>query len=195
MSDIAYGVPQGSVLGPLLFLIYVNDLYRAVSNCEVRLFADDTSVFMHNKNFQSLIDSAEMQLKNLYQWCKHNKLTINNSKTCFMIFHTKNKNAYETLQHLDIYGAQINRVKHAKYLGLIFDDMLSWNDHIYYVCQSLMKYFGIFNHIKSFISKMLVRQLYFAFIYSRLSYGIECFGNSSQSKLNDSKLFKTNCSN
>ena len=56
--------------------------------------------------------------------------------------------------------------------------MLSWNDHISYVCQSLMKYFGIFNHIKAFLSKILVRQLYFAFIYSRISYGIECFGNS-----------------
>ena len=70
--DIHCGVPQGSVLGPLLFLIYINDLHRALHRSRVRLFADDTSVFIHSQNFNQFITSAKARLTELYKWCTDN---------------------------------------------------------------------------------------------------------------------------
>ena len=78
----------------------------------------------------------------------------------------------------------IMRVKSFKYLGLTLDETLNWNEHVNELCKSLMKYFGIFNHIKYKITPVVVRQLYYAFIYSRIKYGIELYGSSSASNVN-----------
>ena len=80
---------------------------------------------------------------------------------------------------MEISGNKIYRTDATKYLGVIFDDTLSWKKHTDSLCNSLLKYFGIFNQIKHFLNKKIVRQLYFAFVYSRISYGIEVFGNAS----------------
>ena len=176
-SIIKCGVPQGSVLGPILFLIYINDLYLAINQGLARLFADDTGIFVHSKNFGTLIDAAKRELSALCEWCKSNKLTINSSKTCFVIFHSKNKYAHPDCQELVIPAMTIKRVKNTKYLGLIFDEMLTWNEHVKQLSGSLLKYFGIFNHVKALMTTQTARQLYFSFIYSRISYGIEVYGN------------------
>ena len=73
----------------------------------------------------------------------------------------------------------VTRVKTFQYLGVYFDETLKWNEHVDYVCNSLVKYFGIFNHIKNKVTKPIVRQLYYAFIYSKIKYGIEVYGNTS----------------
>ena len=77
----------------------------------------------------------------------------------------------------------INRSSSTKYLGVILDEKLSWEHHVNYICQSLLKYFGIFNRIKHFVTQKLSRQLYFAFIYSRISYAIEVYGTCSSNLL------------
>ena len=195
IKSVTTGVPQGSVLGPILFLIYINDIYRALTNCLIKLFADDTGIFTHDINFNKLLDSAKQKLIQLYDWCKCNKLTINSSKTCFIIFHAKNKNAHREVTNLDTPLIRIERVKSTRYLGVIFDENLTWNEHVQHVCKSLLKYFGIFNHIKSVMSTQTARQLYFAFIYSRISYGIEVYGKCANKLLSrlqvlQSKLLK-----
>ena len=86
VNNINYGVPQGSVLGPIFFLIYINDIYLAVNENNIRLFADDTALFTSNKIFNDLIKESKEQFQKLYQWCLSNKLTINIKKTCLSYF-------------------------------------------------------------------------------------------------------------
>ena len=88
-------------------------------------------------------------------------------------------------------GISIKRVSSAKYLGVIFDEQLMWTDHVSFVCKSLLKFFGIFNNIKHIVSKNIARQLYFAFIYSRIAYGLEIYGNCSQHNLQKIQIIQS----
>ena len=190
LQNISCGVPQGSVLGPILFLIYINDLYRCVDDCLVRLFADDTSLIVYDKNIRHLVNSSKDKIKLLSNWCICNKLTINYDKTCFILFHTKNKSIPADLDQIQINTNIIKRVSSTKYLGVILDECFTWKDHVNYVCKSLLKYFGIFNRVKNFVSNKISRLLYFAFIYSRIKYGIQIYGTCASSLLNKLQIIQ-----
>ena len=115
----------------------------------------------------------------LYRWCLANKLSINKDKTNFVLFHNKK----QTHSCIETENMPIKRVQMVQYLGLIVDENLYWNAHVDYVCMSLVKFFGIFNHVKHFVSKRIARQLYFSFIYSRIYYGIEVYGSCADEQL------------
>ena len=174
---ISCGVPQGSVLGPILFLIYINDLHRCVNQALTRLFADDTNMILHSKNPAILKRQALSQTKNLIKWCESNKLTINWDKTHFLLFHAKNKRITVDFNSLDIDGNIIKREFSTKYLGLHVDEMFTWKKHTDHIYKSLLKFYGIFNQVKCFVKKKIIRQLYFSYIHSRIKYGIEVYGS------------------
>ena len=183
-GKIECGVPQGSVLGPLFFSLYINDIHHSVGTEYVRLFADDTALFMSHPDLTALIANIKSKFEDLFKWCISNKLTINAEKTNFVLFHTINKPMPQQLNEIETEFMTIMRVKSFKYLGLTLDETLNWNEHVNELCKSLIKYFGIFNHIKYKITPVVVRQLYYAFIYSRIKYGIELYGSSSASNMN-----------
>ena len=192
-SDIGIvkcGVPQGSVLGPLFFLLYINDIYRAVGCNAARLFADDTSLLSSGRNLHDAINQAKEFFHKLYDWCLANKLSINSDKTNFVLFHMKNKPVPKNFGNIQTEHMTIRRVKTVNYLGLVIDENLYWNAHVDYVCASLVKYFGIFNHIKSFITSRIARQLYFAFINSRINYGIEVYGHCANEYLSKLQILQ-----
>ena len=143
---VTTGVPQGSVLGPLLFLVYVNDVYKAIDSENLRLFADDSNLFISGNSLQDMVNEAELKLECLNKWFKHNQLTLNIDKTCFTLFsRTKNEIA------LKLNGTEIQRVETAKYLGIFLDSKLSWSDHTDKICQKLQKLSGPFHYIAHFI--------------------------------------------
>ena len=178
-QPVSCGVPQGSVLGPILFLIYVNDMANAVSNGNIRLFADDTGLYIAHKNIDNLTTLAKNEMSSLFKWCQINKLTVNYSKTCFLLYHTKNKPVPVNFDHIDVDGIRIERSYSVKYLGVTIDEKLLWHEHVDNLCKSLIKYFGIFNKIKYFVTQKIARQIYFAFIFSRINYAIELYGTCS----------------
>ena len=120
----------------------------------------------------------------MYRWCVCNKLTINSDKTNFILFHTVNKPVPNNLTEIITTEMTIQRVNEIKYLGLVLDEKLNWNEHVQSICNSLLKYFGIFNHIKNKVNRKTARQLYFAFVFSRIKYGIEIYGNCSDGNKN-----------
>ena len=193
INDLSYtlrkvqcGVPLGSVLGPLLFALYINDIQYAVGAVCVRLFADDTALYMVNTDLNVLISSVTVKMQQLFKWCICNKLTINIDKTYFVLFHTVNKPVPEiATTHMTI-----KRSAEMKYLGLVLDEKLNHNEHVQSICNSLLKYFGIFNHMKHKVNKKTARQLHFAFVFSSIKYGIEIFGNCTERNVNKIKTMQ-----
>lgn len=180
IQNIKTGVPQGSVLGPLLFLIYVNDIPNAISDKEHQLvlFADDTNVFLKGKDLKLLKASAETTIRQLKSWFIANKLTLSLEKTQYNLFHTKNKQIPPECDSLDLADQRVMRVQEAKYLGVIMDEKLSWNGHVSKIHQNLIKYASSFKVIKNYLPKQCAKQLFTAHITSKIQYGIEVYGHT-----------------
>jgi hypothetical protein len=197
-ANISCGVPQGSILGPLLFILYVNDINNAIDGheTEIILFADDTSLFLHHKDPHVLIQHAEDELSNIYKWFTCNRLSLSLGKSNFILFHGKNKNSMPNLTRINIHNATIPRVTHTKYIGLILDEHLTWDNHINTLCKVLTSYFTIFYNIREFVDLKLARMIYYACIYSRINYAIEIYGSAAKTKIDklqtlQNKLMKT----
>ena len=151
IRPVKCGMPQGSVLGPLFLILYMNDIVNSVNANNIRLYADDTCVFMHNKNIHNLIKQAKASFRKLQKWFLCNKLTLNCSKSYFSIFHTKNKHIPEGLNEIVVDDVTIKRSASVKYIGLHIDENLNWNVHIDSLIMTLVKYFGIFNQLKDYV--------------------------------------------
>ena len=133
-SDQAYitcGVPQGSVLGPMLFLLYINDLCDVILNCSTFLYADDTVLVANALDIQAAHAQLQIDLDNVAGWCKFNKLSINIKKTKSMIVGSRHKvKNHIAIPRLQISGRPLEYVYQYKYLGVTIDEILSFNSHL-----------------------------------------------------------------
>ena len=183
VKPVNCGVPQGSVLGPLLFLLYVNDLEHCISSDIPRLFADDTGLFIHGLDILSTMATAQNVLLKLQNWFCANKLTLNVPKCAYMIFRGRNKRLPLNIPPLTLNGLEIEQVESFKYIGVNFDQKLTWKNHVEYVCTKINKYFGIFSHIRHKIPKQMARQVYYSTIFPHINYCLEIYGNCSSKLL------------
>lgn len=185
LHQVTCGVPQGSCLGPLLFLIYVNDLPNCVPSAYIRMFADDTNMFRSDCNLATLINNMQCNLAKIVDWMLANRLTLNLSKTNFTIFTPSLNSTYSLPNSITICGTNIKRVDAVKYLGILIDQSLTWKEHIACLSTKLKKLCGIFYKIRQKLPYFCLKSLYFAFVYSTVMYGVEVYANTKESYLHD----------
>ena len=163
-------VPQGSTLGPLLFLLYINDLINC-SSVTPRLFADDACLIFNDDAPDKLIKSINDELNRVSDWMAANKLCINTQKSSALLIPLKS-NAQVNYQFIFFDGALINTDKSAKYLGIQIDSDLTFKSHIQNLHTKLSRTLGIMFKVKRFFPKNILLQLYYTMFNSHLLYCI-----------------------
>lgn len=175
-SLIKLGVPQGSILGPFLFLIYVNDLpyviQRQTSN-EVVLFADDTSLLFKTKRGSSDLSAVNYALGLVSNWFAVNNLVLNPSKTKCIKFTLPNVNQAQT--HVTM-GTKIDTIEYTKFLGIVLDSKLQWGPHVYALGNRLSSAVYAIREVRKLTDVATARLVYFAYFHSLMSYGILLWG-------------------
>ena len=137
-NEIKCGVPQGSILGPLFFLLYINDICNVSSILNFILFADDTNLFLSHNDLSFMMNTINSELLKLSEWFKANKLSINIQKSSYMIFKTRQKR-YIPEFSIEINNTKIKRVNEVVFLGVVLDENLSWKPHISHTSRKISK--------------------------------------------------------
>ena len=180
---IKCGVPQGSILGPLLFIISVNDICNVSPILFKILYADDTCVLISGNHLNDLIDRLNTEPISLNNWIKANKLFLNTKKSFFMIFH-RSRIKPNVINKVVIDNHELTQVNCAKYLGVIIDHKLNRIEHISYVKSKMSKGIGIMYKARQFLTKKALLMLYHVSIFPYMTYCIEVWGCASQTQLN-----------
>ena len=179
LTSVEYGVPQGSILGPLLFLLFINDLPCA-TNLYIKLFADDTFLCAQNKDFSSLENEVNIELEKVFIWLASNKLTLNIKKSKFMMI-TRKQNIPKFC--VKINNTPLESCDSYKYLGVIIDKKLSWEPHIKHITPKIARACGALARLRNYVSIDILKEVYYALIHSYIRYGILIWGNASNSVL------------
>ena len=193
IKDITSGVPQGSSLGPLLFLIYINDFRFCLSKTETGHFADDTYILFANKKLKTIETVINTELKNVSTWLCLNRLSLNEDKTELIIFHSK-----RNIPKLDKFSIKLNNKKLApvdcvKYLGMYIDKTLSWDTHIFHLTKKLSRANGILSKLRHNAPISVCLNVYYALFYSHLNYGGSIWGITSTENLDKIAKLQKKC--
>ena len=168
--NISYGVPQGSILGPLLFSLYINDLPDAVTKCKVILYADDTALIYSNKNKTIIEKTLNQDMANVKLWLDSNKLTLNVKKTKCMLIGNSQMLARTDSLDLKVDGDKIEQVKEFKYLGVWIDQTMKFSTHINKIASKISSAIGIISKISHYLTEKHRKTLYNAMILPHFNY-------------------------
>jgi hypothetical protein len=188
-ENMTCGVPQGSVLGPLLFIIYVNDLPHCLNHNKSIQFADDTSIYASGKDIPELYANMNEDLHTLTDWFYANKLSLNVSKSNYMLF-TKCRHSTADTYSLKIANEEIARTSCFKLLGIHLDEKLQWSKHINTCHTKLISALYIITKMKDLLPLNTLKTLYYTLVYPHLNYGIILWGSAYQVHMNKLSLIQ-----
>ena len=177
---IKHGTPQGSCLGPLLFLVFCNDLRLNLEYMSCIQFADDTTLFYAEKNLDVLKCCVEHDTKIIMDWFRANSLTLNVQKTKYLLFRP---NKSKKTVNLNIEACCIKPDTETKFLGVILDDALSWTSHVKNVQIKMKRNLGLLKRSRNLLSKHGLKNVYYAHIFSHMSYCISIWGSMINANL------------
>ena len=180
--EINTGVPQGSILGPLLFIIYINDISQSSDKFDFLAYADDTTLSTTLNKFSTsddmnISDLINLELYKINEWLEINKLSLNANKSRFMIFHMPNKQI--TLPILQICNTNIEKVNEFNFLGLTLDTRLDWKRHSNNTSNKISRTIGVLNKLKNVLPQHIKTIIYNTLILPHLNYCILCWGFKS----------------
>ena len=161
------GVPQGSILGPVLFLLYVNDIYLVSEKLTFIMYADDTNAFMKGQELNQVLCDINQELLKVSCWFQSNQLSLNVKKTHYMIFSNCKE---KTLPVVNINGCELEKVNCTKFLGVKIDNKLSWKEHIGDVKNKLMKSIGIMYKMRNVLTRKWRMNLYKSIVLPHITY-------------------------
>ena len=169
-QSLQYGVPQGSILGPLLFIIYINELPSIIQNCSIQLYADDTLLFFSSSSVALIESTLSEDLNRMISWLNSNFLFLNYSKTKIMLIGTHQRLAKVNSFNIEAQDNKFDRVYKFKYLGVVIDSCLSWNDHIDYISAKISSQLGMLRKARKIIPREACVTLYDAMILPLFDY-------------------------
>ena len=193
LRKISAGVPQGSVLGPLLFLIYINDLCNAISHSQASLFADDTSIIYDDYSLEIIERRLNLDLSSLYNWLCANKISLNVAKTKVLLFRNPHKRITYNL-NLFIDNKPLKLSDSVKYLRVTLDHFLNWNLNTKNLCSKLSRANGAISKLRHFVPMTTLIQIYYALFFSHLNYSCQIWGQTFNRKnvYSTETMFETN---
>ena len=167
LKPVSIGVPQGSILGPLLFLLYINDFPNISQNAKFLMYADDTAIFFESDNLSALQIIIDQESNHICNWLQMNKLTLNTQKTVYQLYKYSNNITGLTIM---LNGIEIKEEATVKYLGMFIDTGLKWAAHIDHLSLTLSRNIGIINRSKYFLNKQSMLLLYNALVLPYINY-------------------------
>jgi hypothetical protein len=180
-KTILTGVLQGSILGPLQFILYIDHIQNCREIVSILLFADDTNILYSHSCLKTLNVTLQTEMNKIAEGLNLNKLSINTTKTKLVLFRSPNKKKNE--MKLFINNQHIIQLKNTTFLGVVLDEYLTWKDHINLITKKVIKSAGIITNIRHYTNLNTLKLIYYALVYQYLIYGNLLWGNTYKSRI------------
>lgn len=178
-TTVSSGVPQGSILGPTLFLIFINDLPLYFKKCSSDLYADDTTVHTHSNNIDTIETDLQNELGNTQTWSKKNKMNVHTTKTSCMLVGTKKRLSDSRSLTITVNDVTIQNVSKQKLLGVYIDENLTWSPHIDHLCSIVSSKISLLRQLATYVPTRVQKLYYQGYILPYIDYGSVIWGAAS----------------